>query len=111
MKHIHIFENFNNKIKKINNILNGIPNGEYTGSIIGYDVYINGPDINIEFKTTSGYKNRLPIKCIAKIENGLAYVYSKGGILFSSTEAESQWKTKYKNIKEDPMFIKASKLP
>lgn len=80
-----------------------IKDGEYDGSIKGYDVYIDSIDSG--FKTTTGYRNVYPIKVVVVVKNGVATVYSKQGVLFSSEEAQSSWKTKFPGgIETDPTF-------
>lgn len=84
------------------------PDGEYKGFIKGHDVYSDV--IDSSFKCTTGYKNAFPIECIIIVKSGHALVYSKGGILFSDIEIESEWRSKYgkdlSSMQKDPNWLK-----
>lgn len=90
-------EKINNKNKSKENLQENkslnIPNGEYEGTISSYDVTIKNPKIT--FRCITGYKNMNPIPCTVFIENGEAIVCSKGGIIFSSEKAQSNFREKY----------------
>jgi hypothetical protein len=82
------------------------PEGKYKGSIKGYDVYSD--EIDSGFKATTGYRNMVPIPCTIYVKDGHALAFSKGGILFSDKEIESEWKNKFGGgavgMKKDPRF-------
>lgn len=91
-----------NEAHNSNYSLKDIPNGEYKGSYLGYEVYIDSIDSG--FRTTTGYRNVSPFECTVIIKDGHAIVYSKGGINFSDDETRDKWKQKYKTLQEDPNF-------
>lgn len=91
-----------NEANNSNYSLKDIPNGEYKGSYLGYEVYIDSIDSG--FRTTTGYRNVSPFECTVIIKDGHAIVYSKGGINFSDDETRDKWKQKYKTLQEDPNF-------
>lgn len=81
-----------------------MPNGEYAGSVKGYEVYMDGIDSG--FRATKGYRNAFPIKCHVIIKDGTGIAYSRHGVLFSDDKTENEWKKKYGSLEKDPTYIK-----
>lgn len=69
------------------------PDGKYKGSIKGYDVYSD--EIDSGFRATSGFRNISPIPCTIYMKDSKAVVCSKAGIIFSSKEAENDYRKEY----------------
>lgn len=100
----HLTENKSNYILGKN-----WPDGEYKGTIKGYDIYSN--EVDSGFKTTTGLRNVGIISCLIKVKNGYALVYYKGGILFSNEKAKNEYLTSmeinnWDNFTQDPTYKK-----
>ena len=108
LKTYKIFESSElNELSKSNYTLDGWPDGEYSGTIRGYEVYSD--DIDSGFKTTTGLRNVSPIPCRIYIENGVAIVFYKNGVLFSDDMTRDKWKAEFGSLENDPRFIKIKK--
>ena len=103
LKCYKIFESSElNELSKSNYTLDGWPDGEYSGTIRGYEVYSD--DIDSGFKTTTGLRNVSPIPCKIYIENGAAIVFYKNGVLFSDDMTRDKWKAEFGSLENDPRF-------
>ena len=106
MKYIKCYKIFEsselNELSKSNYTLDNWPDGEYSGTIRGYQVYSD--DIDSGFKTTTGLRNVSPIPCRIYIENGVAIVFYKGGVLFSDDMTRDKWKAEFGSLENDPRF-------
>jgi hypothetical protein len=80
-----------------------IEDGEYYGTIKGYDVTLNN---SMKIKTTIGFRNMFPIKVYVVVKNGIITVYTKQAVLFTNDKDQQDYKNKYKNIDNDPIFLK-----
>ena len=87
---------------KSNYTLDNWPDGEYSGTISGYEVYSD--EIDSGFKTTTGLRNAFPIPCKIYIENGGGIVFYKGGVLFSDEVVSDKWKSEFGGLENDPRF-------
>lgn len=92
---------------KSNYTMENMPDGEYAGSVKGYEVYMDGIDSG--FRATTGYRNAFPIKCHVVVKDGTAVAYSRHGVLFSDEKTEKAWKEKYGSLDKDPNFAKYKK--
>lgn len=108
MKYIKCYKIFeSSELSKSNYTLDNWPDGEYSGTIRGYEVYSD--DIDSGFKTTTGLRNVSPIPCKIYIENGVAIVFYKNGVLFSDDMTRDKWKAEFGSLENDPRFIKIKK--
>jgi hypothetical protein len=87
---------------KSNYTLDGWPEGEYSGTIRGYQVYSD--DIDSGFKTTTGLRNVFPISCKIYIKDGGAIVFYKNGVLFSDDMTRDKWKAEFGSLENDTRF-------
>jgi hypothetical protein len=85
-----------------NYTLDGWPEGEYSGTIRGYQVYSD--DIDSGFKTTTGLRNVFPISCKIYIKDGGAIVFYKNGVLFSDDMTRDKWKAEFGSLENDTRF-------
>lgn len=69
------------------------PDGKYKGFIKGSEVYSD--EIDSGFIATSAWKSRTPIPCTIYVKDGKAVVCAKPGIIFSSDEAEADYRKEY----------------
>lgn len=85
-----------------NYTLDNWPEGEYSGTIRGYQVYSD--EIDSGFKTITGLRNVFPIPCKIYIENGGAIVFYKDGVLFSDEVVRDKWKAEFGSLENDTRF-------
>jgi len=102
-----VFEHYLKKYDKLfesesNYTLDNWPDGEYSGTIKGYQVYSD--EIDSGFKTTTGLRNVFPIPCRIYIEDGGAIVFYKDGVLFSDEVVRDKWKMEFGGLENDSRF-------